>query len=111
MGRLRHITRRMTQAHEAGAADRVPLGADFDSPGYIGPQEDPNYLGEESQAPEANRAQMFFVLYFFMTGLHAIHMIIGIVLVGVIAYLTHTRWVIRRRCHSDRDDGPVLALR
>jgi cytochrome c oxidase subunit 3 len=36
---------------------------------------------------------MFFVLYFFMTGLHAIHMIIGIALVGVIAFLTWTKWV------------------
>ena len=31
---------------------------------------------------------MFFVLYFFMTGLHAIHLIIGIVLVGVMAWLS-----------------------
>ena len=35
---------------------------------------------------------MFFVLYFFMTGLHAIHMIIGIGLVGVMAYLSWRRW-------------------
>ena len=32
--------------------------------------------------------EMFFVLYFFMTGLHAIHLIIGIALVGVMAYLS-----------------------
>ncbi len=32
--------------------------------------------------------QMFFVLYFFMTGLHAIHLIVGIVLVGIIAALS-----------------------
>jgi cytochrome c oxidase subunit 3 len=31
------------------------------------------------------RMQLFSVLYFFMTGLHAVHLIIGIVLVGVIA--------------------------
>ena len=31
------------------------------------------------------RFELFFVLYFFMTGLHALHMIIGIVLVGVMA--------------------------
>lgn len=43
-------------------------------------------LAEESgyhARPE--RLQMFAVLYFFMTGLHAIHLIIGIVMVGVIA--------------------------
>jgi cytochrome c oxidase subunit III len=38
------------------------------------------------------RYQMFFVLYFFMTGLHAIHLIIGIGLVGIMAYLSYHRW-------------------
>lgn len=33
------------------------------------------------------RTQMFFVFYFFMTGLHAIHMIIGIGIFGVMALL------------------------
>jgi cytochrome c oxidase subunit 3 len=36
---------------------------------------------------------MFFVLYFFMTGLHAIHLIIGIALVGVMAYLSWRAWL------------------
>ena len=40
---------------------------------------------------------MFFVLYFFMTGLHAFHMIIGIGLVGVMAYPGAARLVLRRR--------------
>jgi cytochrome c oxidase subunit 3 len=34
-------------------------------------------------------AEMFFVFYFIMTGLHAIHMIIGI---GVLAVLGHFAW-------------------
>ena len=29
------------------------------------------------------RAQMFFVFYFFMTGLHAIHMIVGLIMLTV----------------------------
>jgi cytochrome c oxidase subunit III len=37
--------------------------------------------------------EMFFVLYFFMTGLHAFHLIIGIILVGVMAYLSRRRWL------------------
>jgi cytochrome c oxidase subunit III len=41
---------------------------------------------------DPRRFQMFFVLYFFMTGLHALHLIIGISLVGVIAYLSWRRW-------------------
>ena len=36
--------------------------------------------------------ELFFVLYFFMTGLHAIHLIIGIVLVGVMAWLSWRKW-------------------
>jgi cytochrome c oxidase subunit 3 len=38
------------------------------------------------------RYEMFFVLYFFMTGLHAIHLIVGIGLVGIMAYLSYHRW-------------------
>ena len=47
---------------------------------------------------------MFFVLYFFMTGLHAIHLIIGIGLVGVMAYLLVAPLVLRRRRDADRGD-------
>lgn len=36
---------------------------------------------------ELQRAQMFFVFYFFMTGLHALHMIIGIGVFAVIALM------------------------
>ncbi len=35
---------------------------------------------------------MFYVLYFFMTGLHALHMVIGIGLMGIMAYLSYHRW-------------------
>jgi cytochrome c oxidase subunit 3 len=34
--------------------------------------------------PDANNAQLFFSLYFGMTGLHALHMIIGIGVLGVL---------------------------
>jgi cytochrome c oxidase subunit 3 len=36
---------------------------------------------------DRRRAELFFVFYFFMTGLHALHLVIGIGLVGVIAAL------------------------
>ena len=39
----------------------------------------------EFDAAHANAAQIFFVLYFLLTGIHAIHLLIGICLVGVIA--------------------------
>jgi len=37
------------------------------------------------EGANAREAQLFFILYFFMTGLHALHMIVGI---GVMAVLT-----------------------
>ena len=42
--------------------------------------------------PGQVRLQMFFILYFIMTGLHAFHMIVGLALLGTMAYLTHRRW-------------------
>jgi cytochrome c oxidase subunit 3 len=41
------------------------------------------------QSPEAGRVQMFFVLYFIMTGLHALHMVIGL---GIFGWLLHRSW-------------------
>jgi len=35
----------------------------------------------------SNRVMMYFVIYFCMTGLHALHMIIGLVVVGITAFL------------------------
>ena len=46
----------------------------------------------EQEHVDPGRMQMFFVLYFFMTGLHAVHLIIGIGLLGVMAYLSWKRW-------------------
>jgi cytochrome c oxidase subunit 3 len=39
--------------------------------------------------PEANTAQIFFSLYFALTGLHALHMIIGL---GIMAWLFWMAW-------------------
>ena len=40
---------------------------------------------------EPQHAQLFFLFYFFMTGLHAIHLTIGIGIVGVVALLSWRR--------------------
>ena len=48
---------------------------------------------EAPTAVPAGRAQLFFLLYFLMTGLHGVHMVIGIVLVGIITFLTWKRWL------------------
>ncbi len=60
-------------------------------PGVVDPVLD-RYTGAEPRSLTESRARLFFVLYFFMTGLHAIHLIIGIILVGVIAALVGTSW-------------------
>ncbi|WP_240907363.1 cytochrome c oxidase subunit 3 family protein [Paludisphaera rhizosphaerae] len=41
---------------------------------------------------EKGRFQLMFVLYFFMTGVHAFHMIVGIAAVVLFALLTHFKW-------------------
>jgi cytochrome c oxidase subunit 3 len=48
----------------------------------------------QPQIPETleiseRRFELFFVFYFFMTGLHALHMVIGIGLLAVIALMAH----------------------
>ncbi|MBC8104394.1 MAG: cytochrome c oxidase subunit 3 [Cytophagales bacterium] len=56
---------------------------------------------EGKQEVLGNRAQLFFSIYFAMTGLHAIHIIIGIVLMGTIA------WLAARRHPSVEDFMPT----
>jgi cytochrome c oxidase subunit III len=46
----------------------------------------------EQERLDPGKMEMFFVVYFFMTGLHAIHLIIGIVLLGVMAWLSWRGW-------------------
>src|ERR1700678_394840 len=54
-------------------------GASFDISQFVNPQA--YGLKEEPLAPDmAQKTQVFFFLYFAMTGMHALHMIIGIVL-------------------------------
>ena len=48
--------------------------------------------GSEPLRLDPGRFEMFFVLYFFMTGLHAFHLIIGISLIGVMAFLVRRDW-------------------
>ncbi len=51
------------------------------------------YPGEEAPSvTPAGKAQLFFVLYFAMTGLHAFHMVVGIILVGLVATLAGRGW-------------------
>jgi len=47
----------------------------------------PGQAGFHLEGTDARSAQIFFCLYFAMTGLHALHMIIGIGIVSTIAYM------------------------
>lgn len=53
-------------------------------------------LGFHYEGQNANVVQLFMMLYFAMTGLHAIHLMIGIALVGIMLFS-----VLRRRISSD----------
>lgn len=55
----------------------------------------PNFEFEGAAANVAGPIQLFFGLYFATTGLHAIHMVIGI---GVLLYMTFRAW--QGRYHS-----------
>ena len=51
----------------------------------------------------------FFSFYFMMTGLHGIHILVGIVLLSWIAVRGQSRRVFERLLHAGRPGGPVLA--
>jgi cytochrome c oxidase subunit 3 len=56
-------------------------------------------LTENAPGVDPRRVEIFFLLYFFMTGLHALHMIIGIGLLLIIAFLAH-RWKFSAQYYS-----------
>ena len=53
-------------------------------------------------AQDAQHVQMFFYLYFIITGLHALHLAIGIVVVGFIA------WFAWHKRYSPQYTNPVM---
>jgi cytochrome c oxidase subunit 3 len=69
--------------HEKWEKHHIP-GASFDVSEFINPSA--YGLKEEPLAPDmAQKTQVFFFLYFAMTGMHALHMIIGL---GLLFWLT-----------------------
>jgi len=52
------------------------------------------------EGEDARHVELFFVLYFVTTGMHALHMIIGVVIALIMAFLTGRGWY-------DRDAMPV----
>ncbi|HSO07901.1 MAG TPA: cytochrome c oxidase subunit 3 family protein [Pelomicrobium sp.] len=45
------------------------------------------FLGFRYDGPRGEGVELFFILYFVMTGLHALHLLIGIAVVGAVAFL------------------------
>ena len=67
--------------------------------------------GFQFEKEYARHAQLFFSLYFLMTGLHALHMIIGI---GIMLWMlgwAQARHHYRGVLQPDRNQRPLLALR
>jgi cytochrome c oxidase subunit 3 len=58
-------------------------GTSFDARGFVYPTQEELKSGEKALAPDmAAKTEVYFSLYFAMTGMHAVHMIIGIVLLA-----------------------------
>jgi len=75
-------------------------GASFDISEFVNPQA--YGLKEEPMSPDmAQKTQVFFSLYFAMTGMHALHMIIG---VGLLL------WLIPRAQRGDFSAGYVAPI-
>lgn len=73
--------------HEKWEKHHIP-GAHFDVSEFVNPQA--YGLKEQPLAPDmAQKTQVFFSLYFAMTGMHALHMIIGIGLLGWLTWRSH----------------------
>lgn len=89
------------KVHEGGgaAADHTRSEkADVEVPkwyaatGSIAPDPGANKILPLRVRTQSDHAKLFFTYYFFMTGLHAIHLIIGIIMLGIFAILTWRRW-------------------
>jgi cytochrome c oxidase subunit 3 len=73
--------------HEKWEKHHIP-GASFDVSQFVNPAA--YGLKEKPLAPDmAQKTQVFFFLYFAMTGMHAFHMIIGIVLLFWLTWRAH----------------------
>jgi cytochrome c oxidase subunit 3 len=59
------------------------------------------FPGRFFSVPQEPKSELFFYFYWAMTGLHGLHVLIGIGVLSVIAFLAH------RRCYSAEYHNPV----
>ena len=89
--------------HEKWEKHHIP-GAHFDISEFVNPPIDAN-TGKATEKPlpvdMAQKTQVFFSLYFAMTGMHAVHMIIGIVLLF---------WLTWRAYYGEFSSGYVAPI-
>lgn len=78
-------------------------GASFNVKEFINPPVNKQGVATEKALPPdmAQKTEIFFFLYFAMTGMHAVHMIIGL---GILV------WLIRRSRHGDFSEGYVAPI-
>ena len=88
--------------HEKWEKHHIP-GASFNISEFVNPPKDAQGHPTETPLPPdmAQRTQVFFFLYFAMTGMHALHMIIGI---GILL------WLIARAYRGDFSAGYVAPI-
>jgi cytochrome c oxidase subunit III len=86
--------------HEKWEKHHIP-GANFDVSEFVNPKA--HGIDNEKPLPldMAQKTQVFFSLYFAMTGMHALHMIIGIVLLG---------WLTWRAYYGEFSSGYVAPI-
>ncbi len=73
--------------HDKFVEHHVP-GASFDIKDFVNPPK--GSLDKPLTVDMANKTQIYFSLYFAMTGVHALHMIIGIAILFVLVYKART---------------------
>src|SRR5205823_12571799 len=59
----------------------------FDADNQEAAHELTEYTQEYHKVVTPHQVMMYFVIYFSMTGLHAIHMVVGLILVGAMMWL------------------------
>ncbi len=70
---------------------------------FVNPASDPEVYKEYHDKPlaldMARHTELYFFLYFAMTGMHALHMIIGIAILGFMIFRAQSRSVHHWACH------------
>ena len=99
--------------HEKWEKHHVP-GLHYSDASFLNPASDPEVYKEYHDKPlapdMAAKTEMYFFLYFAMTGMHALHMIIGIAILGFMIFRARARGLHNRARDVCRELRPVLAL-